>query len=206
MAARHRSRMPHCDLNGFRAGVRRRLSPASASTPRLSGAVQLRARGTGGWPVTERKKKGHRDKARRRVVEARDCVIDDSRLEQRHRGCGKTDWRASAIAIAEAAALVRLSVGTLVLVRLSGAVHGHVMTVRGMAVCAGRLLDGETTVHRARMQLHWLDHTDGEPDSEHAGEISEEPVAAHDSNIWQGAPWERLPGLRARFVQQQRLI
>jgi hypothetical protein len=34
------------------------------------------------------------------------------------------------------------------------------------------------------MQLHWLDHTGGEPDSEHAGETSEEPVTAHKSNIW----------------------
>jgi hypothetical protein len=34
------------------------------------------------------------------------------------------------------------------------------------------------------MYLHWLDHTDGEPDSEHAGETSEEPVTAHRSNIW----------------------
>jgi hypothetical protein len=49
--------------------------------------------------------------------------------------------------------------------------------------CRGRL-DDETTVHRARMQLHWLDHTGGEPDSEYAGETSEEPVAVHGSNIW----------------------
>jgi hypothetical protein len=57
-------------------------------------------------------------------------------------------------------------------------------------------------VHRARMQLHWLDHTGGEPDSEHAGETSEEPVTAHKSNIWQGASGERVPGPRARFVQK----
>lgn len=63
----------------------------------------------------------------------------------------------------------------MVLVGLSGAVHRHVMA-------AG--LDDETTVHRARMELHWLDHTDGEPDSEYAGEASEEPITAHDSNIW----------------------
>ena len=183
MAARHRSRMPCCDLNGFRAGMRRRLSPASAFLAAVSGADQSSARGTG-WPVTERKEKGGRDQARRRVVEARDRVGDDSRLGQRQRGRGKSDWRASAITIAEAAALVRLSIGALVLVRLSGAVHPHVMPARRMAVCDGGLLDGETTVHRARMQLHRLDHTGGEPDSEHAGETSEEPVTAHGSNIW----------------------
>jgi hypothetical protein len=72
----------------------------------------------------------------------------------------------------------------LVLVRLSGAVRRHVVADRRMAVPDGGLLDGETTVHRTRMQLHWLDHTDGEPDSEHRGETSEEPVTGHDSNIW----------------------
>jgi len=79
---------------------------------------------------------------------------------------------------------VRLSVGALVLVRLSSEVRGHVVAVRRMAVRDGGLLDREATVHRARMQLHWLDHTGGEPDSEHAGETSEEPVTAHGSNIW----------------------
>jgi hypothetical protein len=52
------------------------------------------------------------------------------------------------------------------------------------------------------VQLHRLDHTGGEPDSEHAGETSEEPVTAHGSNIWWAAPQERVPGLRARFVQK----
>jgi hypothetical protein len=184
MAARHRSGMPCCDLNGFRAGMRRRLSPAPASLAAVSGADQLSARGTGGWPVTEGKEKGGRNQGWRRVVEARDRVGDDSRLEQRHRGCSESDWCASAITIAEAAALLRLSVSALVLVRLPHAVRGHAVAARRMAVRAGRLLDGETTVHRARMQLHWLDHTGGEPDSEHAGETSEEPVTAHGSNIW----------------------
>jgi hypothetical protein len=202
MAAHHRSGMPCCDLSGFRAGMSRRLSPASASLAAVSGADQLSARGTGGWPVTERKEKGGCDQARRGVVEARDCVVDDSRLGQRHRGRSESDWRASAITIAKAAALVRLSVGALVLVRLSSEVRGHVVAVRRMAVCAGGLLDGETTVHRARMKLHWLDHTGGEPDSEYAGETSEEPVTAHGSNICQGGPRERAPGLRARFVQK----
>jgi hypothetical protein len=184
MAARHRSRMPCCDLNGFRAGMRGRLSPASGSLAAVSGVDQSSARGAGGWPVTERKEKGGRNQARRRIVEARDRVGDDSRLGQRHRGRRKSDWRASAITIAEAAALVRLSVGALVLVRLSSEVRGHVVAVRRMAVRDGGLFDGEATVHRARMQLHWLDHTGGEPDSEHAGETSEEPVTAHGSNIW----------------------
>ena len=60
-------------------------------------------------------------------------VVDNRDLRQRYNGCGKSDWRTSAIAIAEAAALVRLSVGTLIVVRLSGAVHRHVMAVRRMA-------------------------------------------------------------------------
>ena len=111
-------------------------------------------------------------------------MADNGELGQRYSGCGKSDWRTSAIAIAEAAALVRLSVGTLILVRVSGAVHRHVMAARQMAGCAGGRVDDETTVHRARMQLHWLDHTGGEPDSEDAGETSEEPVTAHGSNIW----------------------
>jgi hypothetical protein len=185
MAARRRSRMPSIVIGAdFRAGMRRRLSPAQHRTPRLRGADQLRARGTGGWPVTERKEKSRRDQARRRVVEARDRIVDESRLGQRHRGCGKSDWRTPATAIAQAAALVRLSVGALVLVRLSRAVHRHVMPGRRVAGSAGDRVDDETTVHRARMQLRWLDHTDGEPDSEHAGDTSEEPVTAHSSNIW----------------------
>jgi hypothetical protein len=184
MAVCHRSRMPYCDLNGFRAGIRRRVSPASASTPRLRGADQLRARGAGGWPVAEREKKGRRYNPRRRVVEVRHRVAGNGQLGQRYNGCAKSNRRASAVAIAEAAALVRLSVGAMVLVRLSGAVHRHVMPARSMAGCAGGRVDDETAVHRAGMQLHWLDHTDGEPDSEYAGETSEEPVTAHRSNIW----------------------
>lgn len=77
MAVCHRSRMPDCDLDGFRAGIRRRTSPTQNPTPRLSGADQLRARGAGGWTVTERKKKGRRDEARRRVVEIRHRVADN---------------------------------------------------------------------------------------------------------------------------------
>ena len=159
------------------------MSPTQHPTPRLSGADQLRARGAGGWSVTERKKKAGRDNAGRRVVEVWHRVADNGELGQRDNGCGKSDRRAPAIAIAEAAALVRLSVGTLVLVRLPGAVHPHVMGARGVAGCPGHL-DCETPVHRARMQLHRLDHTGGEPYSEYAGETSEEPVTAHRSNIW----------------------
>jgi hypothetical protein len=59
------------------------------------------------------------------------------------------------------------------LVRLSGAVHRHVMAARRVAGRAWCLLDDKATVHGARMQLHRLDHTGGEPDSEYAGETSE---------------------------------
>jgi hypothetical protein len=129
-------------------------------------------------------------------------VVDNGDLGQRDNGCDKSDWRTSAIAIAEAAALVRLSVGALIVARLSSAVRRHVMAARRMAGWRGGLLDDETTVHRAGVQLHWLDHTGDEPDSKHVGETSEEPVTAHKSNIWQGAFGERVPGSRARFVQK----
>jgi hypothetical protein len=68
---------------------------------------------------------------------------------------------------------MRLAVGPLIVVRLAASVHRHAMAARRVAGWAGCLLDDEATVHRARMQLHWLDHTGGEPDSEYAGETSE---------------------------------
>ena len=80
--------------------------------------------------------------------------------------------------------MVRLAVTPLIVVGVTGSVHRHAMTGRRVSVSTRGLLDCEAAVHRAGMQLHWLDHTGDEPDSEYAGETSEELVTAHGSNIW----------------------
>jgi hypothetical protein len=39
-------------------------------------------------------------------------------------------------------------------------------------------------VHRTGVQLHWLGQTNGEPQPEHTGETTGDPVSVHASNIW----------------------
>lgn len=79
---------------------------------------------------------------------------------------------------------MRLPIGSVLVVRLAGVVDRHPMASRVVSVRAGGVFDCQTTVHRTGMQLPRLDHTDGEPDSEYAGESSEEPITPHGSNIW----------------------
>jgi hypothetical protein len=79
---------------------------------------------------------------------------------------------------------MRLSVGAVVVVRLvDGVMSRHPMPARRISVGTSSLLDSETAVHLTGLQLHWLDHTDGEPDRKHAGESFNDGIAPHESNI-----------------------
>ena len=49
-------------------------------------------------------------------------------------------------------------------------------------------------MHRARVQLHRLGHTHGEPEREHAGETAGDPIATHSSNIRWGDSYGRSVG------------
>jgi hypothetical protein len=61
----------------------------------------------------------------------------------------------------------------------------NVVMSSGMRMCSSplTLLNGETTMHGAGMQLHWLDQTKGEPERQHSGKSSRDQVAVHESNI-----------------------
>ena len=65
-----------------------------------------------------------------------------------------------------------------------------------MAVRAGSadLLNGEPAVHRTGVKLHRLGQTNGEPQGEHAGETTRDPMSAHESNIWRDVLYERAGG------------
>ena len=52
----------------------------------------------------------------------------------------------------------------------------------------------QTTVHRARMQLHWLGQTYGEPGRKHTGENTRDQIAMHESNIRWTRGYERPEG------------
>jgi hypothetical protein len=79
---------------------------------------------------------------------------------------------------------MRLSVGAVVVVRLvDGVMNRHPVRTRRIRAGTSSLLDSETAVHLAGPQLHWLDHTDGEPDRKHAGESFNDGIAAHESNL-----------------------
>jgi len=57
--------------------------------------------------------------------------------------------------------------------------------VRGYAVHTGvhRDVDRQAPVHDARVELHRLGQTNGEPDGQDAGETAEEQSATHATNI-----------------------
>ena len=58
MAVCHRSLMPFFfDLNGFRAGMRRRMSPTQHPTPRLSGGVSYAREELAGGPLPNGRRK-----------------------------------------------------------------------------------------------------------------------------------------------------
>jgi hypothetical protein len=59
------------------------------------------------------------------------------------------------------------------------------MLGRRHPVCAhiGALDNRESTMHRARVQLHRLRHTYGEPEREQSGETAQYQVRTHSSNI-----------------------
>jgi hypothetical protein len=119
------------------------------------------------------------------VREFRDRRANDVLVEQGDRGSGGSDRCASTVTIAEAAALMRLSVGSVIVTGLvDGVVNRHPMTARRISVSAFGLLDSEAAMHFAGVQLPRLDHTDGEPDRKHAGESFNDPISTHASNIW----------------------
>jgi hypothetical protein len=83
----------------------------------------------------------------------------------------------------------RLVVTALIVVRMRWAkVRRGMHRFRGVSGRTGDgLLNRETTMHGTRVQLRRLRQTNGEPEGEHAGETSRDPVTTHGSNI----RWER---------------
>jgi hypothetical protein len=83
----------------------------------------------------------------------------------------------------------RLVVTALIVVRVCWAkVRRGMYRFRGLSARTGDgLLNRETTMHATCMQLRRLGQTYGEPEREHAGETSRDPVTTHGSKI----RWER---------------
>ena len=75
-------------------------------------------------------------------------------------------------------------------------IRRDVLRRRSVAVRRGDtyLFDGEAAVHRTGVKLHRLGQTNGEPQREHAGETTGDPMSAHESNIWRGGLYERAGG------------
>jgi hypothetical protein len=105
-----------------------------------------------------------RDKCRRLVVElcTRSGEADGNCNGDRITDQGNRS--SPAVAVAQAAALLRLAIVALLLMRVANEVRRGLMR-RRMRMCASQaaLLEGETTVHRTGVQLHRLDQTKGEP-------------------------------------------
>ena len=114
--------------------------------------------------------------------------LDDRSREQRDPTSGKSEGGASGIAVTQAAALPGLAVVVLLIMGVADAgVRPGILTRRRVPVRPGGLANGEATVHGTGMQLRRLGQTNGEPQREHAGETSRDPVTTHGSNI----RWER---------------
>lgn len=158
------------------------------------GGRQLRARGNGGWSVGEGKEERWCDEGRCRVV-----VGGLSSVSRRRRNAGRGSWqrdrRLTDAAVAEAGALIGVTVPILVRIsrrgigRGCGVVCGSAAMARSCRVgarMAGRA-DGQTAVHGAGMKLSRLGQRDGEPERHDSRKSAEQPVAMHASNIRCGA-------------------
>jgi hypothetical protein len=160
----------------------------------------LCARGTSWWAVAEGKEKVGRDDAGRMVADVGRRGFGDGDREQRNPGGGNSEWGASGVAVTQARALPRSAVVALIVVGMACPSMRCAMLGRrrgrreAMRPVGRRLHDGEATVHGARMQLHRLGHTYGEPGRKHTGETARDPVTAHGSNIRRGRAYERPGG------------
>jgi hypothetical protein len=153
---------------------RRRRSDASSELAPASG--QLGARGSAGRAVREGKEKMRRNDRRRGVAENRSRTFQLDRRDLRRRR-GEADRSLASAAITEAGALLRVAIGVSVMLGMTGhRVRRSRSAVRGYAVHDGvhRDVDRQPAVHDARVELHRLGQTDGEPDGQNAGETAEE--------------------------------
>ena len=141
---------------------------------------QLRARGSVRRAVRERKEELRRDKRGRCVADAGLTTFDRNRRELRRSGC-KEDGSLTGAAIAEAAALLRLAIRRLVMMRMTGhrMDRGGAAMLRVQSDVVHRHVDRQAAVHGARVQLRRLRQTDGKPNGKDGGEATKEPMMAH---------------------------
>lgn len=136
---------------------------------------QLGARGASWWAVAKRKEKMRCDNAGGSVGNLGRRAFGDRNREQRDPGGGKVELRASSVAVAEAAALPRLAVAALIVVRVPGPSVRRAMPGRrrvAVGVSRRRLRHREAAMHGAGVQLHRLGQTNGEPERKHGCETA----------------------------------
>jgi hypothetical protein len=144
--------------------------------------AQLRARGGARRSVGERKKEWRLVERSRRICKGNRGGPYRRRIEHGLSSGGR-DRSPSGAAITDAAALFRVAVALLLMVRmLSRRCRRHGAVMPGSRGVTGDI-DRQATVHDAGMQLHRRHHTDGEPDRRDTGESAEERFAGHGSNI-----------------------